>query len=193
MLEDREWMQRIQQGDPRAFAEFLDTYGAGVQRLVRQYVANRTDAEDMLQEIFCDLYRSIGGFEGRSALSTWVYRVAVNHCLKYRQRTRPDTLPYDEVEFETEANWRADPAISAMKCELAERVRCALNSLPPHHYDVVVLCEMLELTYAECAEALDIPLGTVKSRLSYAFRRLRASLGGYVFGEVWRPDQAKNA
>ncbi|HZP83739.1 MAG TPA: sigma-70 family RNA polymerase sigma factor [Chthonomonadaceae bacterium] len=86
MPDDREWARRIQQGDQRAFAEFLDAYGAGVQRLVRQYVADRTDAEDILQEIFCDLYRSIGGFEGRSALSTWVYRVAVNHCLKYPQR-----------------------------------------------------------------------------------------------------------
>jgi RNA polymerase sigma-70 factor (ECF subfamily) len=187
MHDDMKLAQRIQQKDPRAFAEFLDAYGAGVQRLVRQYVRNRTDAEDVLQEIFCDLYRSIGGFQGHSALATWVYRVAVNHCLKYRQRAQPDNVPYEDETVGSLSDWRSDPAQMAEKCELAERVRCALEGLSPRHHDVVILCEMLGLTYQECAEVLDIPVGTVKSRLSYAFRNLRLSLGGYVLGNGSAP------
>lgn len=180
MHDDMKLAQRIREGEHRAFAEFLDAYGGGVQRLVRQYVRNRTDAEDVMQEIFCDLYRSIGGFQGRSALATWAYRVAVNHCLRYRERTRPDSVPYDDATVEIMTDWRADPAQMAEKGELADRVRCALDALSPRHYDVVILCEMLGLTYQECADALEIPVGTVKSRLSYAFRNLRRSLGDYM-------------
>ena len=61
------------------------------------------------------LWRSFAAFDGRCSLRTWVYRVAVNHCLKYRQHTRPDSLPFDEATFEMDINWRADPALSAMK------------------------------------------------------------------------------
>src|SRR5947209_16079519 len=90
VLDDRRLAQRMQQGDRRAFEEFTDGYGAKVHRLVRRYVDNPTDAEDLTQEIFYDLYRSIGSFRGESALSTWVYRVAVNRCLRHCQRARPD-------------------------------------------------------------------------------------------------------
>jgi RNA polymerase sigma-70 factor (ECF subfamily) len=187
MHDDLKLAQRIQQGDKRAFAEFLDAYGAGVQRLVRHYVHNRTDAEDILQEIFCDLYRSIGGYQGRAALATWTYRVAVNHCLKYCQRTRPDSVPYDDKMVEIISDWRADPVQIAQQGELAERIQHALEALSSRHYEVVMLCEMLELTYQECATVLDIPVGTVKSRLSYAFRYLRRSLGDYVLGNGKAP------
>jgi RNA polymerase sigma-70 factor (ECF subfamily) len=109
--------------------------------------------------------------------------VAVNRCLRHCQRVRPNSLPYDQQEEEADDDWRADPAQSAVKGELSDRVQDALGKLSPLHYDVVVLCEMQGLTYQECAAVLEIPVGTVKSRLSNAFRRLRQSLGGYVFGD----------
>jgi len=184
MQDDKRLVKRIQQGDRGAFEEFVDAYGARVQRLVRRYVENTSDGEDVIQEIFCDLYRSLGSFRGDSALSTWVYRVAVNHCLKYRQRTRPDCVPYDEQADSAEsADWHADPMRSAVQGELRDQVQSALARLSPWHYDVVVLCELHGLTYQECAKVLDIPVGTVKSRLSNAFRRLRDSLGDYILGE----------
>lgn len=184
MQDDKRLVKRIQQGDRGAFEEFVDAYGARVQRLVRRYVENSSDGEDVMQEIFCDLYRSLGGFRGDSALATWVYRVAVNHCLKYRQRTRPECVPYEEQAISTEsADWHADPMRSAVQGELRDQVQSALALLSPWHYDVVVLCELHGLTYQECAKVLDIPVGTVKSRLSNAFRRLRDSLGDYILGE----------
>ncbi len=189
--DEKRLVRRIQQGDKRAFEEFVDSYGAGVHRLVRRYVSNPTDAEDVTQEIFLDLYRSIGGFRGESALTTWVYRVAVNRCLRHCQRARPDNLAYDEQQTEAQ-DWRSDPAQSAVKRELSEQVQWALQGLSPLHQDVVILHEMHGLTYQECAAALEIPVGTVKSRLSNAFRRLRDSLSGYVMGEngAARPETA---
>ncbi|HZO87965.1 MAG TPA: sigma-70 family RNA polymerase sigma factor [Chthonomonadaceae bacterium] len=193
MRNDKRLAERIRDGDTRAFEEFVDIYGARVQRLVRQFVANSTDAQDVIQDIFVDLYRSIGAFRGDSALATWVYRVAVNHCLKYCKRSRQEIIPYDEQTACASADWRADPMQAVEKCELSDRVRRALNELPPYHHDVVVLCEMLGLTYQECAEVLEIPVGTVKSRLSTAFRRLRDRLGDYVLGNgsARLPDRAR--
>lgn len=174
--------RRIRQGDRKAFAEFLDAYGTRVHRLVRRYVLNPTDAEDVTQEIFCDLYRSMGQFRGDAALGTWVYRIAVNHCLRHCQRSRSHSVPLDEQEIEAE-DWRADPQQAAVKGELSDQLQTALDGLSPQHADVVVLCELHGFTYRECAKVLDIPVGTVKSRLSNAIRRLRISLTHYVLGE----------
>lgn len=75
---------RIAAGDREAFATFLDLYGERVHRLARRYARSESCAEDLTQEIFLDLYRCIAGFRGDSQLGTWVYRVALNHCLRYR-------------------------------------------------------------------------------------------------------------
>lgn len=189
MQDDKRLAQRIRGGDRRAFEEFVDAYGARVHRLVRRYARSEADAEDVTQEIFVDLYRGIGGFRGESALSTWVYRVAVNHCLKHRGRARPDTVSYDDA-LRGQEDWQADPARCAQKRELSDQVRCALDGLSAPHRDVVILHELHGLTYVECAALLEVPVGTVKSRLSNALRRLRASLGGYVLSEggALRPD-----
>lgn len=187
MQDDRRLVKRIQLGDRLAFEEFLDSFGGKVHGLVRRFINNPTDAEDVTQEIFCEIYRSIGGFRGDSALSTWVYRVAVNCCLKHRQRARSENLPFDEQMHRSTGDWRSDPEQSAVRQELAAQVQKALNGLSPLHSDVVVLCELHGLTYQECASVLQIPVGTVKSRLSNAFRRLRVSLSGYVSGEAGAP------
>ena len=173
---------RIQQGDKRAFAEFVDAYGAKIHRLARRYAANSADAEDLTQEIFLELYRGIGGFRGEAALSTWVYRVAVNRCLRYCQRERRPEDSELTDDSQTATDWRSDPLHFAANRELGDRVQDALHTLSPGHQDVVVLCEMHGLTYRECAAALEIPVGTVKSRLSNAFRKMRALLNGYVNG-----------
>jgi RNA polymerase sigma-70 factor (ECF subfamily) len=183
---------RIAAGERDAFAELLDRYGARVHRLVRRYARGEADAEDLTQEIFLDLYRCSGSFRGESALSTWVYRVALNHCLRYREkleRAQPPAETYEDGVHETPDS-RRDPAGQVVARELTQQVHAALDDLSRVHRDVVVLHELHGLTYRECAEVLQVPVGTVKSRLSNAFRCLRASLGGYVLGEPapLRPD-----
>jgi RNA polymerase sigma-70 factor (ECF subfamily) len=184
MRDDIRLAERIKLGDRRAFEEFVDRFGARVHRLVRRYVENPSDAEDVTQEVFLTLYRNIGSFRGESNLATWVYRVVVNRCLRHCQRIRPDSVCYDEQTAQAEADWRRDPAESATRRELSDKVQGALDQLSPLHQDVVILCQLHGLTYQECAAVLEVPVGTVKSRLSNAFRRLRESLSGYVCGEV---------
>lgn len=182
MLNDKRLAAQVAQGDRRAFATLVDTYGPKVHGLVRRHVASESDAEDVTQEIFVELYRSIGGFRGASSLSTWVYRVALNHCLKHQQRRPPATLPFEDA-LRARADDRPGPAQAAASRELGDQVQAALGHLSPEHRQVVVLHELQDLTYQECAQILQIPVGTVKSRLSNAIRRLRTSLGNYVLGE----------
>lgn len=173
--------RRVAAGDRRAVEEFVDLYSGRVQALARRY-ADGTDAEDLTQEIFVDLFRSAGSFTGKSQFSTWVYRVAINHCLRHRERARPPMLPYDDALRFT-ASLVGNPAQCAARGELSDKVYDALDTLTAEHRAVVILHEMHGLTYTECAEALGVPVGTVKSRLSNAFRRLRERLSGYVTGE----------
>jgi len=180
VLNDRQLTKGMQRGDATAFAAFVDRYGTRVHGLSRRYTRCEADAEDLTQEIFVDLCRAIGGFRGEAALSTWVYRVALNHCLKHQARRKPENVPLDDLPF---ADENADPARHAAQRELADRVEEALLTLSDGHREVVILHEMHGLTYTECADVLGIPVGTVKSRLSNAFGRLRERLGRYVRGE----------
>lgn len=180
VADERQLVERILTGDRQAFETLLDQYEARVYRLALRFTNSVTDAEDVTQEVFLGIYRSLPNFRGHSTLSTWIYRIAMNHCLEYRRKRRLDCIPYNEELTLTSQDWREDPVQSAGKEELSSRVEAALNRLSPQHRDVVVLHELQGLTYQEVATALNVPVGTVKSRLSNAFRRLRDLLGGYV-------------
>jgi RNA polymerase sigma-70 factor (ECF subfamily) len=187
---DARLAKRIASGDGAAFAEFVDRYGPRIQALARRYAATNSDAEDLTQEIFLDLYRSIGSFRGSAALSTWAYRVALNHCLKHCNRRPAQGVEFDEALSGASAGDVADPVRGAVTGELKEKVHVALSDLTPEHRDVVILHELQDLTYSECAKILRIPVGTVKSRLFYAFRILRGSLAAYVLGDPCLPESS---
>lgn len=182
MHQDKRLAAQIAEGDPGAFTSFVDTFGPRLHRLTRRYAVCEADAEDLTQEIFVDLYRSMATFRGESTLATWTYRIALNHCLKHAGRNSPATVPYDDAREEREAE-EHDPVRQAARRELSYQVHTALDVLSADHRDVVILHELQDLTYRECAAILQVPVGTVKSRLSHAFRRLRRHLSGYVLAE----------
>jgi RNA polymerase sigma-70 factor (ECF subfamily) len=141
----------------------------------------KADAEDLTQEIFLALFQNVANFRGEAQLSTWVHRVALNHCLKWQQKhaRQPTFEPQDEIEtmcFDA----RGQPATQFARLELREHLSCALEKLSPAHREIVILHELQQLTYAQCAQVLDVPIGTVKSRLFNAFRQLRSTLEPYL-------------
>ena len=106
----------------------------------------------------------------------------MNHCLEFRRKRKLDSVPYDEELRLATRDWRDDPANNPpTKASLSARVEAALQCLSPQHREVIMLHELQGLTYQEvAAQALNVPVGTVKSRLSNAFRKLRDLLGGYI-------------
>jgi len=178
--DERELVAEVQRGSREAFDRLLDAYESKVYNLAWRLVGSQ-DAEDAAQDALVEICRSIASFQGRSSLSTWVYRVATNVCLEHRRRRRPEMAPLDEGFAEQQADPGKDPADAVMRNDVTSRVDSAVGSLPDLYRDVVVLHELQGLTYRECASVLGCPVGTVKSRLSNAFVKLRRLLNDYAY------------
>ena len=176
------------EGDETALAPLIEKYKRMVYRLAMQITKNHADAEDVMQETFLKVYRSIRTFRKDAAFETWVYRIAVNEALNFvkrRERRQERTIETTaEAEFEMDMRYRAtrasDPHVHAEKAELRRYVTEAVNSLPLKHRTVVILHEFEGLTHAEIASILNCSEGTVRSRLHYARKKLRTLLKPYV-------------
>ena len=176
---ERKLVADLRSGRREAFEQLLDLYQDRVYNLVRGMVGD-ADAEDVAQDALVEICRSVQSFRGESALSTWVHRVAVNVCLQHRRKRRPEAVALDYDLAECEADCDCEPCAVAVRNQVAGDVQAAVRTLPEIHRDVVILHEMQGLTYRECADALGCPVGTVKSRLSNAFGKLRELLGSYA-------------
>ncbi len=176
------------EGDETALAPLIEKYKRMVYRLAMQITKNHADAEDVMQETFLKVYRSIRTFRKDAAFETWVYRITVNEALNYvkrRDRRQERTIETTaETEFEPEAHYRAtrasDPHVHAEKTELRRYVTQAVKSLSLKHRTVVILHDFEGLTHAEIASILNCSEGTVRSRLHYARKKLRTLLKPYV-------------
>jgi RNA polymerase sigma-70 factor (ECF subfamily) len=160
--------ERAARGEKDALEEMARMHYADVFRFCARNL-NAQMAEDATQDTFMIAMKQIKRFRGESELRTWLFGIAMNVCRNHRRKLR-NSLPlqdwdylHDEIE---------DNMINA------EVLRNAIAKLDDNHRDVVLLHEMEELTYEECAHILRIPVGTVKSRLYYAFRKLRELIDG---------------
>jgi RNA polymerase sigma-70 factor (ECF subfamily) len=168
-LLDPQLVTACQQGDPHAQRTVFEESQARVYRLMVRMVG-KEDAADLTQQVYLRVFRSIDKFTGASRLSTWIYRIAVNEALQHlRRKSRHSTValdhdPIDHAHFHEETSELAEVLISAM-AELDPELRAAF-----------VLREVDELSYDTIAEILDIPMGTVGSRLNRARRVLRHRL-----------------
>lgn len=140
-------------------------------RFVRSYLgASREEAEDVTQDVLVEVYRSLPRFEGRSRLLTWMFGVARNLCLRHRRtaqrRPAAGTDGDETLRDLPDTGFDLDSALG--RREVQERVQAAIEDLGPEHRGVVLLREIEGLSYEEIAEVLEIPLGTVRSRLHNA-------------------------
>jgi RNA polymerase sigma-70 factor (ECF subfamily) len=176
VYDEQRILQQLRRGDQTVFGQLMERYETRIYRLALRYAQTPQDAEDITQEVFVAVYQAIPSFRGASSLGTWIYRIALNHCLQYARKRRPEPVPlHDGLQTVPNAHTE-DPLEAASAHCLAEQVDRALEQLDALHRDVVILHELHGLTYAECAGVLGIPVGTVKSRLANAFTRLRAIL-----------------
>lgn len=171
-------------GDAGAFSDLVSHYDRRVFRMAKQITQNDDDAEDVLQETFLKAYTHLDDFQGNSKFYTWVVRIAVNEALmKLRKRRADRTVPLDdpidtgEDEVVREiAVWDQNPEDTYSREELATILDEAVQSLKPAYRTVFILRDIEEMSIEETAEALDLSISAVKSRLLRARLQLREKL-----------------
>ena len=169
---DQLLVERVQQGDKRAFDLLINKYQHRIISLVSRYVSDHAEAMDVSQEAFIKAYRAIDRFRGDSAFYTWLYRIAINTAKNYlvaASRRPPDSdidmsdaEQYDET---AELKDSATPEMLLLKDEVQQTVIDAIDALPPDLRTAVTLRELEGLSYEEISVAMDCPIGTVRSRI----------------------------
>ena len=196
---DAELLRLMSAGDEDAFTTIYRRRQAGVYRFALQMSGSEALAEDVVQETFMVLMRDGGNFDAaRGSLSAYLYGIARNHVLRAFDRERALVRFDDEAEEGRDAPHenlitRPDPLGDMTHDETVEQLRQAVLALPPHYREVVVLCELHEMSYAEAAEALGCAVGTVRSRLHRARAMLAEKLRGRREGSAARGGGAEEA
>ena len=191
-LPEGELVASCRTGDALAFAQLVRLHEGMVVSLSARLLGDPEEARDVAQEVFLQVYKRLGAFEGRSSLKTWIYRIAVNQCHNRRRfwhrRRRDRELPIDERVLAPlaalERRGGESPYYETLRRERARMVQAALLELRFEHRTVLVLREVEGLTCEEVASALGVPEGTVKSRLSRAREAMRRRLATLLEGEV---------
>jgi len=189
---ERSLLRRLRDRDERAFRELLDEHRDRVFNITFRMLGNRAEAEDVAQEVFITVFKTIETFREESKFSTWLYRVTVNHTknrIKYlSRRHQRDTDELDETSRETNGASGAPLRIVAPDralegAQLDALVQEAIANLDEDHRVVVVLRDVEDLSIEEICEITGLPDGTVKSRLHRARLALKKKLQKHVNGE----------
>jgi RNA polymerase sigma-70 factor (ECF subfamily) len=170
-------VQRALTGDAEAFGEIVRRWERRIFALAYGILGREDDARDATQETFLAAFRNLRGFRGDAKVSSWLHRIAVNQCItrQRRAKVRGESALDDEAgEFSMPIHY--SPASVAEGRQETLAVRRAINSLPMELRQVVIMKEFEELTFREIADALDVPLSTVKSRLYTALKQLQMRL-----------------
>jgi RNA polymerase sigma-70 factor (ECF subfamily) len=169
---DQQLVQRVQAGDKAAFNLLVLKYQHRVLKLVSRFVSDATEAEDVAQEAFIKAYRALSSFRGDSAFYTWLYRIAINTAKNalVSSRRRPvdfDLDLQDPEQYDRHARLKESdtPEGVLLTEEIREVVEKAMEQLPEDLRTAIVLRELEGLSYEEIAEAMDCPVGTVRSRI----------------------------
>lgn len=186
-------LDALRAGDRAEFARLVDRYYEMIYRLAIKMVNNPQDAEDILQETFIKAYRHLENFDGRSSISTWLYRIATNEALMFLRRHKPVMVSVDatmdrgegEIEPVQIVDWSSLPEDELMSSEARVYLDKAVENLTPNLRVVFVLRDIQGLNTQETAEVLNLSETAVKTRLSRARLRLREELTGY-YGEKVR-------
>ncbi len=172
-------VRRVLQGDVNAFEKLVTEYEKAVYAIALRMTGNAEDAADMTQETFIKAYNSLQAFRGESKFSVWLYRIASNVCLDFlRSRSRKPTVSLSVEDDEGEETELDIADESQSPEQLLERgltrdaVRRGLEALPPDYRQILLLREIQGLSYEEIADTLSIEVGTVKSRIFRARKRL---------------------
>ena len=179
-------------GDISAFEELVKRYDRNVFRIAQHITQNREDAEDVVQDAFLKAYQNLANFQEQSKFYTWLVRIAVNEALMRLRRRRPERMVSLDEDIKTEedsmprevAEWAPNPEQLYSQGELKEILSKTIQGLPPSFRTVFVLRDVEGLSTEETADALDLSIPAVKSRLLRARLQLRERLSKYFKNRV---------
>jgi RNA polymerase sigma-70 factor (ECF subfamily) len=181
-------VEALKAGDRAEFARFVDQNSANIYRLGLRMLGNEQDAEDILQETFIKAFQHIQGFDGRSKISTWLYRIATNEALMLLRRRKPEPLSVEEPAGDDQQplqeplqilDWTSLPEEELLSDETLQVVNQAVAALPDSLRATFILREVQGLSTRETAQILETSEGAVKTRLSRARLQLRELLSAY--------------
>jgi RNA polymerase sigma-70 factor, ECF subfamily len=187
LTEELQLVQAAKAGDVSAFEDLVKRYDRNVFRIAQHITQNREDAEDVVQDAFLKAYQNLGQFQGQSKFYTWLVRIAVNEALMRLRRRRPERMVSLDEDVKTEddsvprevADWSPNPEQQYSQAELKDILTRTIQGLPPSFRTVFVLRDVEGLSTEEAAEALDLSIPAVKSRLLRARLQLRERLSRY--------------
>jgi RNA polymerase sigma-70 factor (ECF subfamily) len=185
LVSDEQLLARFAKGDRSILDELFRRYRVLAYRVAHRLLGNEADALDAVQDGFVKALTHLPGFEGRSTFKTWLLRVISNAALDLgRQRGRRDALSLDVLAFADQEQLTPgtvqDPALGLEREDLRRLLQRALATLPEAQRQTFVLHAEAELSYREVADALEISIGTVMSRLYYARQKLRVQLAQWI-------------
>ena len=180
LAHERVLVERAQQRDVAAFEELVRPHEARLFRLILAVAGNREDAEDSLQETLVRAYKALPAFRGDCALATWLTRIALNATRNWlRSQSRASSQRLLERAAPCRAGSSEDPSEHLVEQENRALLRRALLALPEHYRSALLMRHYQDMSYVDIAEVLEIPIGTVRSRLAQArallLRKLRAT------------------
>jgi RNA polymerase sigma-70 factor (ECF subfamily) len=188
---DHELIRQILGGRAEAFNEIVMRHQDKVFNIVLRHVGNYNDAVDVVQQTFINAYRNLRNFKQESNLSTWLYRIAFNQSVSFfRERGRKRAVSIDAPSGDEEAAARevvsqnGDPSTHVMNQDLQKRIHTVLGMLDDESRQIVILREFESYAYEEIAQVLEIPVGTVRSKLHRARLFLKEKLAGGVAREM---------
>lgn len=197
---DEELLRSIRKGDEPALEELLRRHQGKIYGLSLRMLRNSHDAEEVLQDAALTIFQKAGTFQGRAAVSSWIYRITMNACLmKLRKRPKVQAIPLEEelgpamseegMVTEMVVDWSILPREELDRKELAARIEDAVGELPPEYRTVFVLRDVEGLRLKEACEILNLSLPALKSRLHRARLFLRKKLADLVTapGPVLKP------
>jgi RNA polymerase sigma-70 factor, ECF subfamily len=188
---DQPLVVRVQAGDKEAFRELYERYNRRVYAIAFGVVKNQQDALDIVQDAFIKVHKHINTFQGTSSFYTWLYRIVMNLAIDHVRKVRR-VVDFDEriAVRNDEGNEPVAPSVedanpgkTIIRKELTKKINQALDELPEYHKTVILLREVEGLSYEEMAQILEVPKGTVMSRLFHARRKMQESLEGYLDGD----------
>ena len=172
MQEENQWIQEVLAGDKQAYAHIINKYKTPLYGTILRMTRNPHDAQDLVQEAFIKVYQQLEKYNGTGSFSSWLYRVAINHCMDGFRKKRYQQSEIDE-EMVVNPN---HPEVIFLKKEKNRQLERLIATLPEDERLIILLRYMNELSYDEISEMVDIPLSTVRNKLHRAKKKMRKTV-----------------